>query len=82
MFGKTGIFNSDGMIWYRSRKIASKIFTSNRFKAMFDVIFPQNIKKLIARINYIKAAPVDLHMLLHQYFLDSFAQVAFGVFFN
>lgn len=78
MFGR-GIFNVDGKQWYMERKIASKIFTSNRFKFMFESAFPQTMAKFLARIDTLSSQPIDIHKMLHQYFLDSFAKVAFGV---
>jgi cytochrome P450 len=81
MFGH-GIFNVDGKQWYLERKVASKIFTSNRFKEMFETVFPQTMNKFLARIESISSEPMDMHNMLHQYFLDSFAKVAFGVIFN
>jgi cytochrome P450 len=87
VFGK-GIFASDGKQWYKQRKLASKIFTTNRFKDTFQTVFRENIdilmgilesKAVSADSNSQGADLVDIFDLMTKYFLDSFGMIAFGL---
>jgi cytochrome P450 len=87
IFGK-GIFASDGKQWYKQRKLASKIFTTNRFKETFQTVFRENIDILMGILesnavpfgsNSQDAKLVDVFDLMTKYFLDSFGMIAFGL---
>jgi cytochrome P450 len=78
VFG-SGIFNTDGAQWYRQRKLASRVFTTNTFKNTFNTVFAENITLLLDFIAKNEGKRVDMHDMYHRFFLDSFAKIAFGV---
>jgi cytochrome P450 len=78
VFG-SGIFNTDGANWYRERKLASRVFTTNTFKNTFNTVFAENINVLLDFIGKNEGQMVDMHDMYHRFFLDSFAKIAFGV---
>ncbi|KAJ3318193.1 hypothetical protein HDU76_000903 [Blyttiomyces sp. JEL0837] len=79
-----GIFNADGEIWHRQRKITSHIFTTKNFREVINAVFLEDIESLLkvlqsaAKSNEV----VDFHDLLHAFTLDSFAKIGFGTTLN
>ncbi|KAI8895326.1 cytochrome P450 [Globomyces pollinis-pini] len=80
VFGN-GIFNSDGDHWLFQRKVASRIFTTNAFKRIFETVFQDNGHQLLnlMKVSQEQQTTIDLHDILHRYFLDSFGKIAFGL---
>lgn len=77
VFGN-GIFVADGAHWQMQRKLGARVFTTRAFKRIFETVFDRNVKifKSILEVNRDKC--LNMHDYLHRYFLDSFAEIAFG----
>ncbi|KAJ3268959.1 hypothetical protein HDV01_002069 [Terramyces sp. JEL0728] len=79
-----GIFNTDGHDWFIQRKLAARILTNRNFKINIETVFTDNIKIFINVLNdgVAKGENVDVHNLLHRYFMDSFGKIAYGIDLN
>jgi cytochrome P450 len=79
-----GIFNVDGDVWLKQRKVASHIFTTNKFQMYITNVFLETIGRLSDVLD--KAAEskqqVCLSDLFYRFTFDSFCKIAFGVDFN
>lgn len=75
----SGIFNSDGLHWYKQRKLSAKIFTARTFKSSFKNVFSSTVNSFVERLDNSLGQTVDMHDLFHRYFLDSFSLIAFSV---
>jgi cytochrome P450 len=83
-----GIFNADGASWRWQRKLAAHLFSAARFREFVASAFAQSIDHVVdalepyaaASAGACAAAPsVDLHALMYDLTLDTFARVGFGV---
>ena len=61
------------------RKLGVKVFTTKTLKTVIETVFPQKMTILTGIITSSVGGSIDLHDYLHRYFLDSFAQISFGV---
>lgn len=75
-----GIFNSDGSVWQRQRKIASHMFTARNLKEDMSAIFLKNTQLISTRMRRHAQhnREFDIQELFFGFTLDSFAEIAFG----
>lgn len=75
-----GIFNSDGSVWQRQRKIASHMFTARNLKEDMSAVFLKNAELMCKRIrrHAQQSRQFDIQDLFFSFTLDSFAEIAFG----
>jgi cytochrome P450 len=75
-----GIFNSDGSMWQKQRKVASHLFTARNLREDMSAVFLRNSKTLLAHVrrHAQEQRPFDIQDLYFRFTLDSFAEIAFG----
>ena len=61
------------------RKLGAKIFTAKKFKTMFETVIFNGISTFTELLEKKQGQILDMHDYFHQFFLDSFAKIAFGV---
>ncbi|KAI8140191.1 cytochrome P450 [Fennellomyces sp. T-0311] len=80
-----GIFTSNGERWRYQRKTASHIFNVANFRDRFTDVFVSELDIISKHILDPKAEnkeSIDFHDIMHQFTLDSFVLLGFGVRLN
>lgn len=78
-----GIFNADGDVWQKHRKVASHMFSLRVLRDQMEKVFVDHAHVLIDRLK--SPSPnntVDMQDMFFRYTLDSFVKIAFGVELN
>jgi cytochrome P450 len=75
-----GIFNSDGAVWQKQRKVASHMFTARSLREEMSGIFAKNAHVVMEKLaqNARDKKIFDVQDLFFRFTLDSFSEVAFG----
>ncbi|KAH7300154.1 hypothetical protein KP509_24G046900 [Ceratopteris richardii] len=76
-----GIFNSDGDVWKRHRKVASFEFSNRKLRDFSADAFREDALRLVRILHSAALSdnPIDLQDLFMRMTLDSICQVGFGV---
>lgn len=74
----SGIFNTDGDIWYKHRKTSSHLFNLGKFKSGVQETFNNNCDKLSKILNKSGGSAIDIQSLMFKFTLDSIGYIAFG----
>ncbi|KAH7446256.1 hypothetical protein KP509_01G047800 [Ceratopteris richardii] len=80
-FMGNGIFNADGKIWKKHRKIASLVFSNRKLKQISLVIFRHDAMRLLHLLHTFASTrqSVDLQDLFMRMTMDSLCKVLFGM---
>ncbi|KAH7283359.1 hypothetical protein KP509_34G003200 [Ceratopteris richardii] len=76
-----GIFNADGEMWKKHRKIASFEFSNRKLKQMSIATFRHNALRLLSLLDerVPSRQPLDLQDLFFRMTMDSLCQLIFGI---
>mmetsp|Transcript_51545 Transcript_51545/g.95356 ORF Transcript_51545/g.95356 Transcript_51545/m.95356 type:complete len:543 (+) Transcript_51545:69-1697(+) len=74
-----GIFNADGELWHRQRKVASRMFTQTLFREHIWLVVQRNAKFLLRILESSDpTTPLDMFDLMNRFTLDTIGEVGFG----
>ena len=74
-----GIFNADGDLWRRQRKVASHEFSVRTLKTFHCRVFDESGASVVRLVRAAGGAPINVQDLFARYTLDSIGKVGFGV---
>ncbi|KAI8849321.1 cytochrome P450 [Chytridium lagenaria] len=74
-----GIFNTDGDTWRWQRKISSHIFTGKNFRNVLSKVITEDLEILFNEIARHTGDSIDIYAYLHNFTMDTFGKIAFGV---
>ena len=75
------VYRSDGQVWRHQRKTASHLFTSRNLRDHMFMVLKDNLAPLCSVLSEAQNTGefVDLQKIFHNYTLDSFCEIAYGI---
>jgi hypothetical protein len=78
-----GIFNSDGEIWYKHRKVSANLFKLSSFKnEILDTFHAHSLELIDVLKGKQPGSQIDIQGLMFNFTLESIGKIAFGIKFN